>query len=196
MKQILTILFAALIQFASGQIASLPSEKLDVMQLQNNILTSLRNKQVKLDQPGNLNLIIFLSPECPLSVNYTLALNEIKSNFGSRLSMVGIISGKTYSLKDVKKFSKDYKLLFALLIDREMNVSRQVKATVTPEVLLYNEFGEIKYRGAIDDWAVSLGKKKQKASNLYLHNAIQQSLLGEEITLKKTNPVGCLINDY
>lgn len=147
-------------------------------------------------QDAETLVLVFLSPECPLSINYTRTLNELATSFGKKLSVIGIIPGSSYSKRQVRKFVRDYKLSFDFYIDSEIALPPLVSATITPEAVLLTSDGDIKYRGAIDDWAISLGKKRDKPQNRYLQNAITQYLEGSEIILRRTNAVGCLINDY
>jgi hypothetical protein len=143
-----------------------------------------------------VRIFVFLSPECPISINYTKTLNEIAAKFTERVVITGIIPGKSYPLKDVEKFSREYQLRFNLYIDSHKKITELAKATITPEVIVFQQDGKIIYRGAIDDWAVAPGRKKQKAFNHYLQNAIEAHLQGRLIVLRKTKPVGCLINNY
>jgi thiol-disulfide isomerase/thioredoxin len=150
---------------------------------------------VSFKNPG-VNVLVFLSPECPLCINYTRTLNELVTTFGSKATFTGIVPGKAYSAEEVEKFKKDYKVRFNIYIDRDKRLSKGCKATVTPEVIVFKQDGKVIYRGAIDDWAIAPGKKKQKAFNEYLHDAMQAYITGSVIKLKSTKPVGCLINDY
>ncbi|RYY31650.1 MAG: redoxin domain-containing protein [Chitinophagaceae bacterium] len=143
-----------------------------------------------------LNVLVFLSPECPLSINYTKPLNELASDYAGKVKFIGIVPGKSYSATTVQEFVSEYKVGFDVYIDKEKRFTKAAKATITPEVVVFSTAGNIIYRGAIDDWAIAVGKKKQKAFNKYLNNAIQAFLLGKEISVKSTKPVGCLINDY
>jgi ABC-type uncharacterized transport system ATPase subunit len=71
-----------------------------------------------------------------------------------------------------------------------------IKGTVTPEVILMNQQGEVIYRGAIDDWVSDLGKKKLVVSNEYLKTAIKQYLQNQTVSIKSVEPIGCLINEF
>lgn len=146
---------------------------------------------------GNkLTLLVFLSPECPLSKNYSVVLQKIADDFEQAVNVVGIIPGSTVSKKEMQAFTAKYKLSFPLLIDKKMVTVKAVSATITPEVVLMDSHGTQLYRGAIDDWAVDLGKKKNKASNEYLRLAIEQTISGMPVSTKMVQPVGCLINNF
>lgn len=143
-----------------------------------------------------LSVYIFLSPECPLSQNYTKTLNGLNDEYGNHVRFIGVIPGRTYSPAEIKKYVSEYKVRFKIIRDKKRALVSKMNATVTPEVILVNEQKAVLYQGAIDDWAISLGKKKLSPTTPYLKNAIEQALHGKEIVVRSTKPVGCLIDDY
>jgi peroxiredoxin len=143
-----------------------------------------------------LHLFIMLSPECPLCKNYSLVLNKLHRKYESSVQLLGIVPGNTYSADTLQRFAQDYGIGFPLLIDTEMRLSRHLKATVTPEVILADNNGDIIYRGAIDDWMVELGKKKPAPQQHYLADAINQYLNGQPVSIRSTVAKGCLINEF
>jgi hypothetical protein len=158
-------------------------------------------KPVGLDMSGNRNftVFVFLSPECPLSQQYTLPLNEMAKSYQQQVSVIGIFPGKSYDQQTINSFLKKYKIRFTTYIDESKGLSNYLKATVTPEVILLSREDDkltVRYRGAIDDRVKSLGVKRLKASNYFLQDAVEQSLRHKDVVIKRTDPVGCLINDY
>lgn len=145
---------------------------------------------------SDYQLLVFLSPECPLSQNYSVVLQQLSNEFADIIQVYGIIPGSTVTKKEIQKFANKYKILFPLYSDKSMTTIKAVHATTTPEVVLLDLEGHLVYRGAIDDWAVELGKKKSKASNEYLRNALLQVRSGLPVQIVMKEPVGCLINDF
>ena len=144
-----------------------------------------------------LNLFVFLSPECPLCKNYTTVLNKITKDFPfDSLTIIGIISGKDYSAEEVNSFKKEFSVDFPLFIDPAKKLTNYLEATITPEVVLMNEKGKLIYRGAIDDWVTDLGKNKLRPEKEYLRLAVTQYINHQPISIKKTKPKGCYINEY
>jgi thiol-disulfide isomerase/thioredoxin len=141
-------------------------------------------------------LFVFLSPECPLCQNYSGVLNNIYKQYNSHIQMYGIISGKAYSNEEIKKFKQQYDIQFPLLIDYAKKLTSYLHAVVTPQVILLNNKYQLLYKGAIDNWVVSLGKQRVKTTQNFLHDALQQSLSNETVLIKRTKAVGCRINDY
>ena len=144
-----------------------------------------------------LNLFVFLSPECPLCKNYTTVLNKISQDFSrDSFVIIGIVSGKSYSPEEVNSFKKEFSVDFQLFVDPAKKLTNYLKATITPEVVLINEKGKLIYRGAIDDWVTDLGKNKLRPEKEYLRLAVTQYINHQPISIKKTKPKGCYINEY
>lgn len=139
--------------------------------------------------------VIFLSPECPLSQNYTLTLNEIFDRYKKDVSVVGVFPGKSFTPGEYQSFSKKYNIQFMLLTDESKAVVKNLGAKITPEVFLLDKKRTIVYHGAIDNWAVSLGKQRHKITEHYLDDAINDQLNHILPKVKQTKAVGCLIND-
>jgi hypothetical protein len=143
-----------------------------------------------------LSALVLLSPDCPMSVNYTKTLNEIQLQFGNSIQVMGILPGKTYKDSNILDFAAAYRLQFPLYVDKKMHLSRQLKGEVTPEVFLLDAQGQLVYRGAIDNWLAGIGQKRQKPTEHYLLDAINQSLLGLAVSIPYVKAQGCILNDY
>ena len=141
-----------------------------------------------------LMVIYFLSPECPICINYTLAMQNIERDFGSdSLALYGIFSKEWFTPDEVKTFALKYDLGFEMLFDEGNKLAHTLDATVTPEVVVLNREGDKIYSGKIDNWVNDLGKKKLQVSEHYLKNALLAWQNGKPIDPKRTEPKGCLI---
>lgn len=145
---------------------------------------------------GKLTALVFFSTECPLSQNYSVVVQKISDDFSKNVQVFGLFPGTTYSKREIREFSNKYKVRFPLIIDKKMKMVKLVNATITPEVILLDDQANLIYRGAIDDWAIDLGKKRSKAATEFLREAIQHKIAGLPVSPKITRPVGCLINEY
>ena len=139
--------------------------------------------------------VIFLSPECPLSQNYTLTLNKLYDKYKRELEIVGIFPGSAYTSAIYNSFNRKYNIQFTLLTDKDKSAVRVLGAKITPEVFLMDERRTILYSGAIDNWAISLGKQRTNVTDHYLEDAIQSQLDHVMLKVKQTKAIGCLIND-
>jgi len=142
-----------------------------------------------------LLVIAFLSPECPLCQNYSAKLVSLKNKYLKEADFIGIIPG-SFDASEVVQFQKEYMPSFKLVKDSSLELTNYLKGEVTPEVMVINiKNGMLIYKGAIDDWVVSLGKTKNRISNFYLDVAIN-NFLNDKPAIPFTKPVGCLINDF
>lgn len=136
----------------------------------------------------------FLAPECPLSENYTLTINQLQSQFvDSGLRFYAVVSGKLYDSVAIKDYANRFPLTLPLLVDTGYYFSNNYKATITPEVFLLNDKSEVVYQGAIDDWATDLTQLKTAATKNYLLDAINAMLISKPVLIKKTKAIGCFI---
>lgn len=139
-------------------------------------------------------IFVFLSPECPLCRNYIPELNRIKKAY-TQYEFVGVFPGKSYSVKEVKTFVKDYKLTFAVVMDEKKLLTHLLKASVTPEVVLLDKKGGIAYSGLIDDKIIELGQQRQIVSKHFLTDAMEALDINKKAAINNTKPIGCYIND-
>lgn len=176
-----------------------PSEPISFSDLGRvNLINPITGNRQKLDLEGRkkMQLFVFLSPECPLCKNYANVLNDIVIRFNKDVDLYGVVPGSTYSNADIKKFTEKYKLTFPVVKDEKKQLTAQFKAGITPEVFLLSATGQLLYKGAIDNWAISLGKQRSVTSQNYLSDAIDHASKGQKIHLPYTTPVGCIINDF
>jgi thiol-disulfide isomerase/thioredoxin len=159
--------------------------------------------QERLQHPANLlgddthlQVVVFLSPECPLCRNYTLTLNQLQKQYGDQVRFTGIVPGKAYTASDVQAFMDKYKITWPILIDTGKAVSAALQAKVTPEAYLLRGKKNIYYHGSIDNWIKELGGVTAHATAFYLRDAIDAILADKPVPLAYNKPVGCLINDY
>ena len=153
-------------------------------------------KETSLGNNGKMNILVFLSPECPMCINYTLTLSKMQKEYGQELQITGIIPGTAYSDQEILAFADSYSLSFPILTDKKKELSTKLQAEVTPEAYLFDRVGTLVYSGAIDNWLSLLGKKKAKPDKHYLSDAINQTLHGQLVTTPYAKAQGCAINDY
>jgi peroxiredoxin len=85
------------------------------------------------------------------------------------------------------QLKKQLNLPFEYLFDEKQVVAKQLGATKTPEVFLFNSRRELVYKGAIDDsW-----DNEQTVTHVYLEDAIEYALDGIEVDYPEIPAVGC-----
>ena len=109
------------------------------------------------------------------------------------MEFIGVFPAKDDNDEKIKTFADTYDVRFRFVRDIGYHLTQRYKATVTPQAVLVNKADEMLYSGKIDDWVVSLGKKKKTPTKHYLDEAIQAGVAGLEVRVKQTTPIGCLI---
>lgn len=143
---------------------------------------------------NHANVFYFISPECPLCVNYAKDIREIQEQFGNdSIAFVGIVSGNDYTNQDVLDYLAEYDLELPVIMDPNFRLVQYFRATITPEVYVVDNKSNVLYTGKIDNWAVSLGQHRQVVTEFYLKDALTDISAGDPVRLAQTEPVGCFI---
>lgn len=148
-----------------------------------------------IDLKGEYLVLIFMSPECPLSENYSKTIKNLSIEFADKnVRFYIVFPGIFYPRPQIEEFLKKYHLPTDMVIyDPDHLFKDYFSATITPEAFLTDVTGTILYRGAIDNWAITLGKQRQVITEHYLIDAIESVVINENIKTKKTRAVGCII---
>ena len=78
-------------------------------------------------------VLIFFSPECPLSKNYTLQVREYSENFRKDgIVFYNIFPGEFYSREEIAAFCDEFLPDNTTLLDGNYLLTRHVGAVVTP----------------------------------------------------------------
>ncbi len=158
-------------------------------------LSNTKGKIVLLSEIKNhkTSVFVFLKPDCPLSQNYTLTLNNLFTEFKDYgINFTGIIPCCVTN-SEATDFVMRYKILFQVLHDHENKTATFFNATCTPEVFVIDKNETVLYSGAIDDWATSIGKHRTVTTRHYLRDALVQIKNNLAVELKKTQPIGCVL---
>ena len=137
-------------------------------------------------------VIVFLEPDCPISQKYTLLLRQLAKTFPNQnVELLAVYPMPYIKAEKIKNFAQKYQLPITHLIDSRQKLTQLLSASITPEVFLLNNEGEVIYQGMIDNWFYSLGKSRSVITEHYLTDAVASYLEKKPIAVKKTNAVGC-----
>ena len=91
------------------------------------------------------------------------------------------------------KFKEEYEFRFPVINDTAQKLTYYLNASVTPEVFLLDNSGNIIYSGAIDNWFFDLGRYRKEATIHYLKEALDSNYGTLFSVNNKTKAIGCLI---
>lgn len=155
------------------------------------VFFSAANK-VGVDKQTELRVIYFLSPGCTICQFYTLRMRELTEKYADTgVEFQGVFSASSCNDVVIDEFKAKYQIPFSIYCDTVLH--EQLNATVTPEVFIMNEKDEILYSGRIDDSYAAIGKRRPRVKHHELTDALDALLLGDTVVVKRTQPVGCII---
>lgn len=139
-------------------------------------------------------VVIFITTDCPVANRYAPEIEKLRAEFagrGVRLTLAHVDP----DLPDQKarEHAEQFAIRAAVVVDREHRLVRASGATVTPEAVVVDPAGRLRYRGRIDDWFTDFGKSRRKASRHDLRDAVEAVLAGRAVASPETKAVGCLI---
>lgn len=155
-------------------------------------LKNIRNRGVSVSVSSKNIVILFMGTDCPITQKYVARIKEIIKTFESTTTFYGVFP-EQFSVKEIKRFKKDYNLSMLLLRDDKMKLVQYLEATVTPEVFLLDEQLNLQYKGAIDNWFYELGKYRLNTTEQYLIDALTALDKNKQPPWKQTKAIGCFI---
>ncbi|MFO0880277.1 MAG: redoxin domain-containing protein [Gemmataceae bacterium] len=141
-----------------------------------------------------VRVVVFLSPECPISNGYTGTLNALRHKWaGQPVDLLGVVSDPAVRRARAKEHFAEYRATFPVLFDASGLLRGELKPTHMPEAFVLDRDGRLVYRGAIDNAWVDLGRRRPQAEKRYVADAVTAALAGKPVTVTQTTPVGCLV---
>ena len=147
------------------------------------------------DDPDQVSVYIFLHENCIISQYYTLPLKDLHTEYASeQIAFIGLFPNLSSKPDKIQAFKEDYRIPFSLKTDYYHKKMEAFGATVTPEVVVYNETQQTTlYKGRIDDSYARVGKKKRVTSTSELRDVLEAIRTNQPISVSDTPAVGCFI---
>lgn len=141
-------------------------------------------------------VLVFVSVDCPIANAYLPELHRISKEFGAEKWPIYLVhSAACVSQESIDRHVTEFKVQLPVVVDANQAIAKSVKATVTPEVcVLRRGSAEPVYRGAIDNLYAGYGKKRRKATEHYLQDALAALLSDQPIEVATTQPIGCFLS--
>jgi len=150
----------------------------------------------KRERTGNVVVLVWWSATGPTVAKTDPILNALQKQFSARdvrfLAINPFVSRKpklsgTENLAMVREFKRIRRIAFPILLDYQKEVSRRFGARQVPEVVLVDQAGIIRYRGAV---VTPLIKPGERQFTPYLENALTAVLSGKMVQPKQTKTFG------
>jgi len=146
---------------------------------------------------GKISLLFFISSDCPISNSYAPEIQRMCQGCGAK----GVACSLLHEDVEVepgamRKHLEDYRFRgIPAVSDARRAAAKQSEATVSPEAVLVDREGEIRYRGWIDNFYPALGKPRQQVTIHDLRDALDAVLAGKPVANPQTQALGCYIVD-
>jgi len=144
---------------------------------------------------GRAAVLFFIATDCPISNFYAPEIQKICGEYGTKgVSCSLFYEDVQVDSSAVRKHLMDFQYRnFPAFVDADRKVSTKVNATVTPETVLLDGAGKIRYRGRIDNFYADLGKPRRQATVHDLRDALDSVLAGKPVAVAETHAIGCYI---
>ena len=143
------------------------------------------------------NVLFFVSSDCPVSNSYAPEIQRLCREFGPKGASCSLLyEDLDVKVSAVRKHLGEFGYKgVPVAIDAERKVAKAAKADVTPEAVVVDAKGEIRYRGRIDNFYADLGKPRQQVTSHDLSDALNAVLAGKRVPNPETPTLGCFIVD-
>jgi hypothetical protein len=155
----------------------------------------LPSKANPTESKDTIIVYIFLHESCIISQYYTLPLKELHEEYANEnIQFIGVFPNFSSKPDKIEELKKKYQIPFELKTDYYHTKKEKFGATVTPEVVVYNQSeNKIIYKGRIDDAYARVGKRKRVTTTSELKNVLESIRNNQPIMVSNTQAVGCFI---
>ncbi len=181
-----TLIFLLAFILSSTLFTKEPGDKVEDFSITN---TDGKTYSFSDSKDAKARVIMLWSSECPFVQPYNDRINDFVKEYQSKgIVFWAINSNTTESASVVEEHAKQQSYAFPMLKDLNNVVADMLGPTRTPEVYVVDQNNVILYHGRISD-----NKEKSKEASLDLKNALDEILLGKEVSVKSTKSFGCTI---
>ena len=114
----------------------------------------------------------------------------------SYVQFIGLFPNFSSKPNKIETFKEEYEIPFKLKQDYYHIKKELLGATVTPEVVVYNESKQqILYKGRIDNTYARIGQKRRITTTSELKDVLEAIKNNQAVLVSHTQPVGCLIGN-
>ena len=139
-------------------------------------------------------VVIFVTTDCPIANRYAPEIERIRRDYAERgVSLTLIHVDAKLSDEEALAHAREFGLGAGLAVDREHLAVQAAGARVTPEAVVVDPVGRIRYRGRIDDQFADYGARRVQPLRRDLREAIEDLLAGREVAVSETEAIGCHI---
>ena len=144
---------------------------------------------------GKASVLLFVQSDCPVSNSYAPEIQRICKAYASKgISCALAYEDVKVDAAAVRKHMTDFAYTsVTATIDSSRALADRARATITPQAVVVDARGAVKYRGRIDNFYASLGKPRQHVTEHDLTDALDAILANTPVPKPETEALGCFI---
>jgi len=152
---------------------------------------------------GAANAIFFVQTDCPISNWYAPTIQQVCREYAARgvgcalmYEDVDLDSAGAPLDQQVRRHLQEYRYeRMPAAVDRTRAIASRAGTSVTPQVVVVDRSGAVRYSGRIDNAYADLGKPRQRVTSHELRDALDAILANRPVTRPRTEALGCFIVD-
>jgi peroxiredoxin len=144
-----------------------------------------------LHEDGATTVVVFTCNHCPYALAWHDRLAGVAADYDVRFLAVNPNDAERYpgdSYEAMQRRVAEEDWSFPYLHDEDQEAARSFGAKTTPDVFVLDGEGRLRYRGAPD-----ADHRDPSQDAVWLREALDALLAGEEIARPETDPVGCSV---
>jgi hypothetical protein len=145
---------------------------------------------------GKANVLVFVASDCPISNGYAPEIQRICADGRAKgVQCTLVYEDVSIDAASVRAHRVRYQYRdMPAVIDTDGAIARRARATITPQAVVLDRAGVVKYRGRIDNQYAALGKPRQVVTMHDLRDAVAAVVAGRPIARPETEAFGCFIS--
>ena len=141
-------------------------------------------------QKSKATAVLFISAVCPVSNAYNERMAQIYKDYSGRgVQFLFVNANSNEPAAKVEEHRDEAGYPFPIYMDKNNVLADRLGAQMTPEAMVLDSRGEVRYRGFIDD-----AKNPARVTHAGLRDALDAVLGGKPVPNPETKSFGCTIH--
>lgn len=149
---------------------------------------------------GSMVILEWYNRDCPFVRKFydVGEMQKLQQKYGEHATWFKVVSsapgkqGHMNPAKTKENVEKEKAQVQAVLIDEDGKMGQAFGARTTPQMVIIDSEGIVRYNGAIDSIPSTNADDIAKARN-YLAQAMDELIAGKEVSVKRSRPYGCSV---
>ncbi len=158
----------------------------------------IKGKRVDPFKPGSkVYVFVFVRTDCPITNRYAPELKRIAQEFANRPVAFSLVYPDRNATADsIRSYATEYHLVGNILMDPKHELARLAQVSIAPEAAVFDNLGQLRYHGRIDDLYISLGRSRPGGALTHdLEAAITAVAASKPVRKSETKAFGCSLAD-